>query len=77
MESDLHVTLIGCSGPAEGAWDWDHSAEEVTIDVSEGSSPETLVIDFRGVFSTMPDDGSTREQEIVGSVEYDATQSVE
>jgi hypothetical protein len=74
--SELRVTLIGCSGPSEGAWAFDQSANEVTVDVSEGSSPDSLVLDFSGTF-VRADDASGEQQVVVGSVEFDPTQATE
>jgi hypothetical protein len=59
----LFVSLLGCSGPQSGVWDWDVRADEVTVVVSEGETPDRRRIDYTGTWS----DGSTVE----GSVEYE------
>jgi len=51
----LHASLLGCSGPADGYWEYDVTADEVTIEVQEGSTPESRRIAYTGTWS----DGST------------------
>ena len=51
----LHVSLLGCSGPADSYWEYDVTADEVTIEVQEGSTPESRRIAYTGTWS----DGST------------------
>lgn len=60
----LYVSLLGCSGPADGYWEFDQTADEVTIEVQEGSTPEHRRIAYTGTWS----DGST----VSGAVEYRA-----
>lgn len=51
----LHVSLLGCSGPADAYWEYDVTADEVTIEVQDGSTPESRRIAYTGTWS----DGST------------------
>src|SRR5690606_32290231 len=43
-EDRLYVSLLGCSGPADGYWEFDRNADEVTIQVQEGELPGQRVI---------------------------------
>ena len=36
-----YLAIIGCSGPSEGAWDFDEPARDVVIEVEEETDPET------------------------------------
>lgn len=64
--SGLYVYMIGCSGPVEGNWVFDQSADDLVVDVSV--SPEgTTVLDFGATFS----DGQT----VVGSTELGPLQA--
>jgi hypothetical protein len=75
-ESGLHVNLIGCSGPVEGDWAFDQGADTVTLDVSEGDTASSRVLDFTATFLAYDDWGTgTVEQGVVGSVELGATQT--
>lgn len=42
----LFVDVMNCSGEVEDAWDYDVAADEVTVEVSEGSTPDTLRVDY-------------------------------
>ncbi|MFZ9889017.1 MAG: hypothetical protein ACO3JL_16090, partial [Myxococcota bacterium] len=43
---ELFVDVMNCSGNVEDAWDYDVAADEVTVEVSEGSTPDTLRVDY-------------------------------
>ncbi len=58
----LYISLLGCSGPANGGWDFDNQADQVTVEVSEGSSADYRQLHFVGTWN----DGST----VDGTVEY-------
>lgn len=65
-DSGLYVYVIGCSGPVEGNWVFDQSADDLVVDVSV--SPEgNTVLDFGATFS----DGQT----VVGSTELGPLQA--
>jgi len=55
----LYVSVLGCSGPETGNWDYDRTAEEVTVTVRE--LEDRKVIDY---VATFPEDGG----EVSGSV---------
>ena len=74
-ESGLHVNLIGCSGPVEGDWQFDAGADTVQIDVSEGDTGDSLVLDFTATFLNYDEWGTTEEQVVVGSVEVGTTEA--
>ncbi len=59
-----YVSLLGCSGaaPEDSSWDFDQSADQVTVEVQEGSTPDQRVLHFVGTWS----DGSI----VDGTVEY-------
>ena len=50
-EQGLYIYVTGCSGPREGSWLFDSGAEQVNVDVSEGSTPGTLRMDFDATFT--------------------------
>lgn len=58
----LYISLLGCSGEADGYWDFDVTADEVTVQVSESDTPGYLRLDYTGTWS----DGST----VQGTVDY-------
>ena len=62
----LYVSVLGCSGPRRNEFTYDQNADEVTVNVSEGSSPDTRRIDFDAKFS-----GAGGEQHVTGSFVYD------
>lgn len=72
-ETGLYVNLIGCSGPTEGDWQFDQSAETVTLDVSEGATPDSVTYDFTGTFVAYDSYGDTTSQVVIGSVEVGST----
>jgi hypothetical protein len=47
----VYLYVTGCSGPREGSWMFDSGADDVTLDVSEGSTPDTLRMDFDATFT--------------------------
>jgi hypothetical protein len=56
----LYVSLLGCQGSEPGYWDYDRSANEVTLTVEQGVAPEERVFNYTATW----DDGS----EVNGSV---------
>lgn len=62
--SSLFVTVVGCSGDQPNDWSFDQTATSVTIDVSAGSTPDRVRIDFTARF-----DYAGRTQVITGSFE--------
>ncbi|MBI2895892.1 MAG: hypothetical protein HYY06_20210 [Deltaproteobacteria bacterium] len=68
LDRPLRMDVVGCSGPSEGDWVFDEMANEVEVDVSEGSTPGTVVIDFTATFSAYGPDDPDR-QTVVGSFE--------
>ena len=61
----LYMSVIGCSGPSEGNWYFDQSADDLVVDVS--ATPEgTTVLDFQAEFSG---------QTVVGSAELGPLQA--
>jgi hypothetical protein len=76
FDRPLRMDVIGCSGPNEGDWVYDQMADDVAVDVSEGSTPGTVVVDFSATF-TVYDMDETEQQTVVGSFETDgATQAL-
>jgi hypothetical protein len=57
-----YISVLGCAGPADGGWDFDSHADQVTVEVQEGSSPDYRRLHFVATW----DDASTVE----GTVEY-------
>lgn len=53
--SRVFVSLLGCAGPVDGGFDFDRRADEVTIEVLEGSTRDARVLHYTGTWS----DGST------------------
>lgn len=70
----VYMTLIGCSGPADGNWDFDQSSDTLVVDVREGSQPGTVVIDTVATFPLW-DDGVREDQVVIGSVEVGQTRA--
>lgn len=46
------VTLQGCAGPAVGSYDFDGHADQVDIQISEGTQPGERVLSFVATFDT-------------------------
>lgn len=71
-DGDLHVEAIGCSGAEIYNWDFDQPADEVDVDVVEGSVEGARVINYtarwfeRDTFTGAPTGNS---QTVVGSFE--------
>lgn len=65
--SGLFITVIGCAGDRPNEWSFDQSATKTTIDVSVGSAPGRLRIDFSATF----DDGYGNRQTVTGSFEME------
>ena len=69
--TEVFISMLGCSGPAEGMWEYDQYAEEVEIDVEEGSEPSSLTIRFRATFQhTDWETGASTPQIVDGSFSY-------
>lgn len=66
FDQPLRMDVVGCSGPSEGDWLYDAMADDVVVDVSEGSTPGSIVIDFTTTFT---DYGTGEQQTVVGSFE--------
>jgi len=64
--SGQHVDVLGCSGPSQGEWYFDRPADEVTIAVGEGSTPDSRRCDVTATFAA---DGTTPAQVAVVSFE--------
>ena len=62
----LFVTALGCSGPRLNSYTYDHSAEEVTVDVSAGPTPDTRQLAFDAKFA-----GPSGEQHVTGSFVFE------
>lgn len=70
----IYLSLIGCSGPAEGSWEFDQSATTVVVDVSAGETPDSKVLDFTATFQAVDGyDTASSQQTVVGSVEVGTT----
>lgn len=50
-DQGMSMSVTGCSGPREGSWAFDAPADDVTLEVSEGSVPDTLLFDFDATFT--------------------------
>lgn len=50
-DQGISMSVTGCSGPREGSWEFDAGADDVTLEVEEGSLPGTLRMDFVSTFS--------------------------
>jgi hypothetical protein len=67
----LFITLLGCSGDAEGSWTFDQYADEVEVHVEEGATEGALRLDFRARFTRMDyTTGESALQYIDGSLSY-------
>lgn len=44
----VHISMVGCSGPEQYAWDYDVPVEDLEVDVMPGETPEGRVLHFRG-----------------------------
>jgi hypothetical protein len=49
---DLQIGTLGCSGPMEAAWSFDRFADQTTIIVSNGPTPEQRTIEFVAEYLT-------------------------
>lgn len=41
-----YASVMGCSGPSAGDWEYDVSTDDVTVQVEAGPSPDTLQLHF-------------------------------
>lgn len=65
---DLFVTVIGCSGPNAGAWEFDQTADVVTIDVIEDpDSDSARLFEYTARF----DDGYAEPSVVTGRFRAD------
>ncbi len=48
--ASLFIDVVGCSGPEDNQWEDDIPAEEVTVTVHEGATPEQRVLHFEATF---------------------------
>jgi hypothetical protein len=62
----LYVSALGCSGPQLNHYTYDHSADEVVVDVSAGPTEDTRRFTFDAKFA-----GPSGEQHVTGSFVYD------
>ena len=62
----LFMSVLGCSGPRHGQYTYDHTAEQVTVDVSEGPTADTRRLAFDAQFA-----GPGGEQHVTGSFVYE------
>ncbi len=63
---DTDVDILGCAGPSEGNWDFDSYADQATVTVHEGSTPDSVVLVYEARWDAEFGDPSS---EIQGSVE--------
>jgi hypothetical protein len=63
----LNVSVLGCSGPRLNQFTYDHGADEVTVDVSEGPTADTRRLAFDAKFA-----GPSGEQHVTGSFVFEA-----
>jgi hypothetical protein len=61
-EGGVYISALGCSGPSEGNFEFDESAQHLTVQVEAGPTASQRVIRFNATFS----DGAT----VVGSFGY-------
>lgn len=50
---DAFVQVLGCSGDNPNDWEYDNSAQDVSITVSEGSNEDQVVIQYTARFMTL------------------------
>jgi len=57
--SALRVSVTGCSGPSDGDWQFDESADEVEVKVTEGSEPGYLHFEVSAHWNSRNQDATT------------------
>ena len=62
----LYVSALGCSGPRLNSFTYDHSADEVVVDVSAGPTEDTRRLAFDAKFA-----GPSGEQHVTGSFVFE------
>lgn len=50
-EGDSFVSVIGCSGPTAGAWDFDSGADSVVVDIGESDVPGHVELTYTAQFT--------------------------
>lgn len=63
-----YVSVLGCSGPSDGNWDFDSSADEITVQVDPGPTTNTMRINVTARWDGYYDEPS---QTVEGSVVVD------
>ena len=46
-EGELFMNVWACAGATPYNWDYDHTADEVVVDVADGDEPGTLVLTYK------------------------------
>ena len=69
--SPLHVSLIGCSGPQNGSWDFDQGADSVEVEVVDTGTVGTVEVRYAASFNAYDyETGATTPQTVEGSFRY-------
>ncbi len=51
-DPSTYVGVLGCSGPADGQWEFDRSADRVVVEVHEGSARDKVRLQYRASYAT-------------------------
>lgn len=70
--TSMYITVLGCAGPSNESWDFDSSADQVSVEVQEGSEPGARILAYAATWSDATDYSgrSLGQQTVRGSFEY-------
>lgn len=65
--SAMFFSVLGCSGPSDGNWDYDRTSDEVTVQVEEGPEVGTITLRYTAEMPSSDWD-STESTTVAGSI---------
>ncbi len=63
----MFFSVLGCSGPSDGNWDYDRTSDEVTVQVEEGPEVGTITLRYTAEMPSSDWD-STESTTVAGSI---------
>lgn len=69
--SSPHFSVLGCSGPSNGSWEFDQGASSVEVDVVDTGTPDTVEVRYTARFESYDyETGASTPQAVQGSFRY-------
>ena len=56
--ASTYVSVLGCAGPSDGNWDFDRSADQVTVQVEPGPTEDTVQLQYTAYWGRASNTGT-------------------